>query len=156
MDVGDQGLQRLPFAARAWGRGSLAREHASGRTNRVERVGLAARAALAPQPSNLEHPFAAAGQEACETGTERACPLDRESTTAGRVLFREQERLPIAVAACHDGRLEHDRAGTNVHDRQRMGVAVRVNTNDVVQLICEHAIPTSSRALGDTSGVGLG
>jgi hypothetical protein len=33
---------------------------------------------------------------------------------------------------------------------------LRVDTNDVVQLICEHPSPTSSQALGDTSGVGLG
>jgi hypothetical protein len=54
------------------------------------------------------------------------------------VLFSKQERLPVAVTACGDGRLEDDRAAANVDDRERVRVAVRVDTNDVVQLICEH------------------
>jgi hypothetical protein len=54
------------------------------------------------------------------------------------VLFAEHECLPVAVAVCRNVRLEHDRAVQNVDDRERMRVAVRVDTNDVIQLICEH------------------
>jgi hypothetical protein len=113
-------------------------EHAAGGTDRVECVGLAARAALATQPADLEHPLATTGQEARKTGTERACPLDGEDTTPRRVLFTEHERLPIAIAVCRNVRLELERAASDVDDRERMRVAVRVDTNDVVPLICEH------------------
>jgi hypothetical protein len=54
------------------------------------------------------------------------------------VLFAEHERLPIAIAVCRNVRLEHDRAVQNVDDHECMRVAVRVDTNDVVQPICEH------------------
>jgi hypothetical protein len=54
------------------------------------------------------------------------------------VLFAEHERLPVAIAVCRNVRLKHDRAGSNLDDRECMRVAVRVDTNDVVQLICEH------------------
>ena len=107
---GHQRLQRLAFTAGPRRRRPLWREHAAGGTDRVERVGLAARAALPPQPADLEHPLATAGEEARETGTERACPLDRERTPPRRVLLAEQERLRVAVAVCGDVRLEHDRA----------------------------------------------
>ena len=54
------------------------------------------------------------------------------------MLFTEHERLPIATAVCRNLRLEHDRAFSNVDDRECVRVAVRIDTNDVVQLICEH------------------
>jgi hypothetical protein len=54
------------------------------------------------------------------------------------VLFAEHERSPIASAVCRNVRLEDDRAVSNVDDRECMRVAVRVDANDVVQLICEH------------------
>jgi uncharacterized protein with von Willebrand factor type A (vWA) domain len=47
-------------------------------------------------------------------------------------------QLAIAIAVCRNVRLEHDRAVSNIDDRECMRVAVRVGTNDVVQLICEH------------------
>jgi hypothetical protein len=46
--------------------------------------------------------------------------------------------LPVAIAGCRNIRLEHDSAVANVDDRECMRVAMRVDTNDVVQLICEH------------------
>jgi hypothetical protein len=54
------------------------------------------------------------------------------------VLLAEHERLPVAIAVSRNVRFEHDRAGSNVDDRECMRVAVRVDTNDAVQLICEH------------------
>ncbi len=53
-------------------------------------------------------------------------------------------------------RLEDDRAAEDVHYRERVQVAVRVDTNDVVQLICEHPFRPPAQPLRDTSGVGLG
>ena len=90
---GHECLQRLAFAARSRCRRPLLGEHAASRTDRVERVGLAARAALPPQPADLEHPLAAAGQEASETGAERACAFDRERTSTWRMLARRAPTL---------------------------------------------------------------
>ena len=72
------------------------------------------------------------------------------------MLVDELQSLRVAVAARRDRRLEHDRAADDLHDRECVRVAVRVDTDDVVQLICKHPRPTSSQALGDTSGAGLG
>ena len=47
---------------------------------------------------DLEHPLALAGQEAGQTGTERAGALDRERTPTWRVLVDEPQRLRVAVA----------------------------------------------------------
>jgi len=118
----------------------LLRKHAAGGTDSVERVGLATRTALPAQPTHLEHPLVEAAQEACETGTERACPLDREDTPTWRVPVDEPQSVCVAIAVCGDSRLEHDRATDDVHDRERVRVAVRVDTDDVVQLICEHPL----------------
>ena len=54
-------LQRLAFTARSRCCRPLLSEHAAGRPYRVERVGLAARAALPAQTADLEHPLVAAG-----------------------------------------------------------------------------------------------
>jgi hypothetical protein len=67
------------------------------------------------------------------------------------VLVDELQSVRVAVAARDDRRLEDDRAADDVHDSQRMRVAVRVDTDDVIQLICEHPRTTSSQALGDTN-----
>jgi hypothetical protein len=54
------------------------------------------------------------------------------------VLADELQRVCVAIAARHDRRLEDDQAADDLHDRQRMRVAVRIDTDDVVQLICKH------------------
>ena len=50
----------------------------------------------------------------------------------------EPQRGGVAVAVCEHRRLGDDRAADDVHDRERVRVAVRVDTDDVIQLICEH------------------
>jgi hypothetical protein len=47
-------------------------EHAARRPDRVERVALAARAALAPQAPDLEHPLVLADEKAGQAGAEGA------------------------------------------------------------------------------------
>jgi len=54
-------------------------EHAAAGTDRVERVGLAARASLSRQPPDLEHPFATNTQKVCEARTERTGALNCET-----------------------------------------------------------------------------
>src|SRR5438876_530198 len=58
---GHQGLQALAFTAGSRRRRPLLGKHAAGGADRVQGVGLAARATLPPQPTDLEHPLAAAG-----------------------------------------------------------------------------------------------
>ena len=108
-----------------------------------------ARAALAPQPADLEHLLTAAGQEARETGTERGSTFDSERSPTRCVPVDELQRVCIAVTARDNRLLEDDRAGDDVHDRERMRVTVRVDTDHVVQLICKHHFYLQPR-LGDT------
>jgi hypothetical protein len=54
------------------------------------------------------------------------------------MLIDKPERVRITVAARGDVRLEYHGSAEGVHDRERMRVAVRVDTDHVVQLICKH------------------
>lgn len=54
------------------------------------------------------------------------------------MLVDESERLRVAAAVGDECRLHHDRTADDVHHRERVRVAVWVDTHDVVQLICEH------------------
>jgi class 3 adenylate cyclase len=101
-------------------------------------VALAARATLAPQVPELEHPLALGGQEAGQAGAERAAPLDRERPAPRRLLPRELQGARVAAAARGHARLEDDPAGSSLDDRERVPVAVRVDPDHVVQLICKH------------------
>ena len=98
---------RAAISARNASRSPLARgcagrclpEHAASGPDRIERVGLAARATLPPQPADLEHPLAATGEKARQTGAERAGALDREHTPARRVPSAKRQQLRVALAA---------------------------------------------------------
>ncbi len=68
----------------------------------------------------------------------------------------ELQRVCVALAIGDNRRLEDDSATEDVHDREGMRVAVRIDTHDVVQLICEHPYLTSSLVVGGHNGVGLG
>lgn len=71
------------------------------------------------------------------------------------MLVGETKRLCVTVSVCsHDG-FEHDHTSPHVDDRDRVRVAVRVDADHVVQLICEHPESTSSPGWG-TTGAGLG
>ena len=135
---GHQCLQRLAFAAC---RGVAGRSWPS--TLRAARTASSA-SVLPPErrsrrkPADLEHPLAPAGQEARQTRTERACALDRERAPTRRMRVDELQRLRVAATARGHRRLEDDRAAEHLHDRERMRVAVRIDTDDVVQLICKH------------------
>ena len=54
------------------------------------------------------------------------------------MLLGEPQRLLLAAGVCSDGGFEYDRAGPHTDDPDRVRVSVRVDTNDVVQLICKH------------------
>jgi len=130
--------QRLAFAARARRCRSLLREHAARCADRVERVGFAARATLPPQPTDLVYPLTAGGQVAGQAGAERAAALNRERTTTCRVLIDELQGICVTVAVRGDVRLEHHGSADDMHQRKRMRITMRINTDHVVQLICKH------------------
>src|SRR5207247_1969224 len=134
----------------------LLSEHTARGADSVERVGLPARAALPPHPTHLEHALTAHGQEARQTGTERASACDCERSSPRGVLFDKLQRTRVALAARGDRRLEDSCPADDVHDRERMRVAMRIDTDDLAQLTCEHPSLTSSPSVGDTNGVGLG
>jgi hypothetical protein len=54
------------------------------------------------------------------------------------VLLGEPECLRVAAAVSRDAGFEHDQPGSHLDDRERVCVSVRVDTDGVVQLICEH------------------
>ncbi len=78
------------------------------------------------------------GQEARQAGTERAGAFDRECTPTRRVPVDEPQRVCVAVAARGDGCLKQDSSTDDKHDRERTRIAVRIDTNHVVQPICKH------------------
>ena len=94
---GHKCLQRLAFTAGPRRRRPLLGEHAARGADSVERVGLAARAALPAQPADLEHPLTAAGQEARQTRTEGARPFDSERAPTRSVRVDQPQRLCVAV-----------------------------------------------------------
>jgi len=99
-------------------------------------------------PAHLAHELLTAGQEARETGTERTGSFNREGAPTCSVLVDELEGMRVPLAVRGHGRLEHDRAADHVHDRERVRIAVRIDTNDVVQLICEHPFDLQPKRWG--------
>jgi hypothetical protein len=50
----------------------------------------------------------------------------------------ESQGVRVALTARRDVRLEHHRSASDMHHRERVRVAVRVNADYVVQLSCKH------------------
>ena len=147
---GHQRPQRLAFARAPRHRPALLCEHAARGPDRVERVGLAARAALSARPTDLEHLLVVIEQEPTQTGAVRRGALDRERAPARSVLGRKPKRLRIAVTVRGNAGLEHDHTARYRDDRDRVRIAVRVDADNEIQLICEHHRSTSSPGWGTT------
>src|SRR5207253_3854415 len=80
-----------------------------------------------------------------------------ERATSCAELLHKLQRPSVTVAVRVDGRLEDDSAADDLDDRDRMRVAVWVNTDDVVQLICKHPFTDlQPKSWGTRTGVGLG
>jgi len=71
-------------------------------------------------------------------GAVAAGALDRPGAVPGCVLLGEAKHLAIAARVRGDRLPRHDRTGRGGHGRQHVLVQVRVDTDDVVQLICKH------------------
>ena len=64
--------------------------------------------------------------------------LDCPHTPTTSFLSRELERLTVATRRGRDRPLRHNRTSRGDHNREHMLVPVRVDTNDVIHLICKH------------------
>ena len=107
--------------------------------DRIERVVLAPQTSLAArQASGLEHCFAAVGKEATQIGAIVTGALDRPDACAAGVACGEAQRRRVAASARFHHGLCHDRSRTSGNDRERVLIAVRVDTDHVVQLVCKH------------------
>src|SRR6266511_297295 len=129
--------QRFSLAAGTrpcWPR--LAEDAASG-PDRVERVALTD-ASFPTRPADLEHPLLMTDEKASKTGADRGVALDREHTPAGSVLIGKTKHARVTVTIGNCGRLEHHTASAHVDDRERVRIAMRINADHVVQLICKH------------------
>jgi hypothetical protein len=119
---------------------------------RVDLVALALPAIAPLRPLDLVDAFAAVGEEAGEAHAVAAAPLDRPQAVAGRVFEGKGERAVVAAPIGADLRLEHDGVCRSGDESERVGVAVGVDADDVVQLICEHAIYLQPPGWGRSGG----
>ncbi len=145
---GYQCSQRFTVAGAAWHRPAFLAEHTARGADRVERIGLAARAALPPKATDLEHPLVPLEQESRQTCAVGRGALDREGTPARSVLARKPKRLHIAATVRGNAPLEHDYTSYDRDDCERVPIAMRVDADNEVQLICKHHRPTSSPGWG--------
>lgn len=94
---------------------------------------------------DLMHLLALALQLADKPGAVVAGALDRPESIAGRVPVCEADSVRIAARAGGCRRLRNHRAGTRVDDRDRVLVAMGVDADHVVELVCEHPTDPPTR-----------
>ena len=133
----------------------LTDEPAAGGPDRIQPIILATQPPLtAGLAANLEHRLVALGKEAAETRAVMTGTLDRPQTSARRVPLRETTRLGIAASACLDNGLRDHRSRASGNDRERVLIAVGIDTDHVVQLVCKHPTDPPTRLAG-SSDAGL-
>jgi hypothetical protein len=88
-------------------------------------------------PVDLDHPLAVFEQERSQPGAEAPGPLDRPHPPARRVLPSEGEQPPVAERVGRDVGVGQHRAG-GVGDGGAVMVAMGIDPDDVVDLVCEH------------------
>src|SRR5204862_6975017 len=113
-------------------------EHAARGPDRVERIGLSARAALPAHAADLEHLLTLIGEEAGQAGAIGAGPLDRERPPPRRTPFCNTQSFRVAAAVRDHSTLDHHYPASHLDDTERVRVTVRINTNDEVQFVCKH------------------
>ncbi len=141
-----QQSKRFASLAGPWEREFLGRERGARGPGGVERVVLATQAALRPRcAADLEHDLAAAGEEAGKPSAVAAAALDRPRPPTRSVTYSDAKQLSIAACVRGGGRSGDHDPGRRRHNRKRVLVAVCVDTEHVVQLVCKH--PTRSSDL---------
>jgi hypothetical protein len=125
--------------ARAWQGQRVGGEPGAGSPDRIQRVVLTAQPPLATGlAADLEQPLALRSTEASQTSAVITGALDRPETNATRVPVREAERGGVAASARLHPSLRDHRSPGSGHDRDRVLIAVRVDTDHLVQLVCKH------------------
>ena len=81
---------------------------------------------------------AAAAEMTGKPGTVMARTLDRPHTSSRRVLSSEPERLHVPARRGRYRPLRDHRARRGNDHREHVLVPVRIDTNDVIHLICQH------------------
>jgi len=119
----------------------LTRERFASCTDRVELIRLRAVAARgSARTIDLEHQLVFSLKKDGQSGAVAARSLDCPRTAPGCVLEREAQQPPVATLVRGDGGLSlHDRRVCG-EDRRAMRVAVRVDAEHVIGLVCQHEI----------------
>ena len=84
---------------------------------------------------NLDDAFAVGDQHRRETRTKAACPFDRPQCCA--IASPERHELSISVRIRRHRHMLEDGARRS-HRRRSVGVLVRVDTDDDIELFCQH------------------
>ena len=133
-----------------------ARQRGPGRPHGIEGVRLAAAArAATPGPVDLHHLLAGAQQVAAQPGAVGATSLERPGARTHAQGRDAGQRPPVAGRPGIDHKLVQDLTGAGAHHRQGVGVAVGVDTDDDVHLVCQHPLHLHAR-LGEGAGLGHG
>lgn len=136
---GHQYPQCFAVAASAGLRQVLPAERLTGRTNRVQVVGLCTVASRRSGGAvDLDDPFARFQQRRGQAGAVTAGSFDGPHAAAVSMLVGE--RLQASVSECigGNGQLVDDPASGRVHDRGRMGVAMGVDADDELDGACQY------------------
>jgi hypothetical protein len=142
----DQDAERLTLSRRPGCGVSLLAQRFPCRFDRVERIALgAAWAAAADAPTDLDGALLVLVEESSKAGAIRACPLNRPHPPTRGALPRpfERRRVPAPVGA---GARRSNQGAVRGEDRRAVPVAMRVDADDVVRLLCQH--PSTSMRWG--------
>jgi hypothetical protein len=119
----------------------LARECRPGGADRVQRVVFASQPPLVTRAaSDLEHCLAATAQVASKPGTVMTGAFDGPHASAAAVLLDKPQRLRITARARSYRLLRHHRTARGDNDREHVLVAVGVDADHVIHLICKHPV----------------
>jgi len=131
--------KRLLSLSRARQGQRLGREPSPCGSDRVERVVLAAQSPLIPGvAAHVHHQFTAIAEVTGQAGAVMAGALDGPGASADRVLRREAKRVGVAVCPRTHDRLGEHRSGWSCNDRECVLIAVRIDTNHLIHLVCKH------------------
>ena len=149
-----QHAQRLLPLSRAWQGERLGREPSTRCADRVEWIVFAAQSPLDTRvAADLEHRFTAISEVASKPRAVMAGALDRPATNTVRVPLREAQRVGVAACTRSYHRLrQHSSRGSN-NDRECVLIAVRVDTDHVIHLVCKHPDRSSVRSKGPMTPV---
>jgi hypothetical protein len=96
------------------------------------------------------------GEEAGKPGAVAAAALDRPGAATRRMPLSDAKQLAVAAPVRGCRRPSHDSARRRRHDRDHMLVAVPVDAEHVVQLVCKHRTDPPSPLGGPGAGLSAG